>query len=199
MKSVFLFLLLVSSILLSQVDKDGNPIFNSLVISQETHEEYTIISNYYTVANNIDNPNSSAFVSSEPANEEVIEFVRTLPSYFFIIVRDQEVKVIIGVHSKLDGKKSSYYFNVMNLQTEEQIEIDCQTTGDITEFRAAELMKLYPDQSKEIKIGSNSLVIFDKICYSVQSFNSVRKEINNLVQEYRLYDNTISLESIIKY
>ncbi|MFY7815589.1 MAG: hypothetical protein ACOVRK_10445, partial [Chryseobacterium taeanense] len=82
--TILLFLISIESF--SQTDKNGNPIFNSLKIESIVYENIEIISNYYTIENNIDNKSSSVFIQENPTSEDYINFSTKLPSYFFIIV-----------------------------------------------------------------------------------------------------------------
>ena len=198
MKYIFLFCFGFYSFLFSQIDDKGNPIFNSIFISEDSLSNCIMHSNYYTISNNIDNPNSSVFVSIEPTNEEVLEFTRKLPSYFFIISSNHVASYMIMAMVRIENKKSIYSFNILNPNTGEQIEIPSNSKGDVTEFRAAELLNKYPDVSKELKIGPNRMILFDNIAYSIQYFNNLKNEVIELVKKYELHKNEIDLKSIIK-
>ena len=49
-----------------QRDKNGNPVFNSISTSEKTFDSFLLISNYYTLKNNIENKQSSVFISENP-------------------------------------------------------------------------------------------------------------------------------------
>jgi hypothetical protein len=46
-----------------QTDKNGNPVFNSVSTTEKSFDDFLLISNYYTLKNNIENKQSSVFVS----------------------------------------------------------------------------------------------------------------------------------------
>jgi hypothetical protein len=196
MKYFILLFLCLSSVSFSQVDNNGNPIFNSIAFAEDTLSTCILHSNYYTISNNIDNQNSSVFVNSNPTIEEIIKFSRELPSYFFIVSNNKIVSHMIMVLVKIEGKKSIYSFNILNPENGQQVELPSETKGDVTEVRAAELLKKYPDNSKELKMGPNSMIVFDKVAYSIQPFDKLTNEVIKLVDTYKLYKKDFDLKSI---
>ena len=59
MKYYLALILFLNIIIYSQVDNNGNPIFYSITVSEDTLENFSLSSNYYTITNNINNPESS--------------------------------------------------------------------------------------------------------------------------------------------
>ena len=103
---------------------------------------------------------------------------------------------MIMVLVSIEGKKSIYSFNILNPENGQQVELPSKTKGDVTEFRAAELLKKYPDNSKELKMGPNSMILFDKVAYSIQPFENLKNEVIELVDKYKLYQSDVDLNSI---
>lgn len=88
---LFVILILGCSTIPNQLDKQGNPIFNSIPIAEQEFEGYFVSYNYYTAVNNIANPNSSDFVNKQPTQKQLWEFCTNLPSYFWNIHKDNEM------------------------------------------------------------------------------------------------------------
>jgi hypothetical protein len=196
MKYLLTLFLFLNIIVCSQVDKNGNPIFYSIPISEDTLGNFLLSSNYYTISNNINNPESSVFVNENPSTEEIIEFVRTKPSYFFLVHQNQDVSTMIMILPRIDGKKSKYSYLIMNPNNNQQIELPCEISGDVTEIRAAELLKEYEKDSKELHIGPKSFILFGNVAYSTQSFDEVKNDLISLVTKYKLYEKDVDLEEI---
>src|SRR4051812_5174903 len=67
MNKVFLLILiLVAAKGSSQTDENGNPVFNSITLNEETVNDFQFSSNYYTLKTNIDNKHSSVYISDHP-------------------------------------------------------------------------------------------------------------------------------------
>lgn len=66
-KLLFAFIVLFTNTAFAQKDKHGNPIFNSISLSEENTNGYLFSCNYYTLRDNIENTNSSVFVSKAPS------------------------------------------------------------------------------------------------------------------------------------
>lgn len=196
MKFFSVLILFFNICIYSQVDDNGNPIFNSIPIDEISFDDYTLSSNYYTITNNVDNPNSSVFINENPSTNEITEFVRTKPSYFFIIQKNQIVSHMIMLFSRIEGKKSKYSFFVMNPNSKKSIEIPCHVTGDVTELRAAELLKEYKDDSQELKFGPKSMIVYGEVAYSIQPFEEVKSELIKLIDQYQLYKSDIDLDEL---
>src|SRR5687767_6929437 len=87
--SVFLFFL--ATISYSQTDHNGNPVFNSVSKSEETIDDFKIISSYYTLKSNIENKSSSVYISDNPTLNEISNAATNLPSDFFLIMKGQNL------------------------------------------------------------------------------------------------------------
>jgi len=196
MKKYFVFILLFSGLLIAQSNKNNNPIFYSAPIGEDTLNNYFLSASYYSISDNINNPNSSVFVNRNPSNEEIIKFARELPSYYFTIRKDSVAINMIMPLVKIEGKKSIYSFFILNIKTGEKAEIPCNTKGDVTEYRAAELISQYPNASKKLKSGGNSMILFNNIAYSIQYYKELKKELIENIEKYKLYDPEVKVSDL---
>ena len=57
--------------------------------------------------------------------EEIIEFVRTKPSYYFLVHKEQVVSTMIMILPRIEWKKIKYSYMIMNPNTKQQIELPC--------------------------------------------------------------------------
>lgn len=196
MKILLAVFLSLNVVIYSQIDKNGNPVFNSVPITIDTVNNFILSSYYYTITNNIDNPNSSVFVSEKPSDDEIINFARTKPSYYFVIQQNQVVSTMIMLLSRIEGKKSNYSFLIINPNTKKQVEISCESLGDVTEGRVVELVKKYDKQAMELKFGSKKMILFADIAYSIQPFETLKAEVVNLINKYNLYKTDVNLDEL---
>ena len=66
-KFLTILLMLAASQGFSQTDNNGNPVFNSISLSEDTIKDFSLLVNYYTLKNNIENKNSSpVFLTGSP-------------------------------------------------------------------------------------------------------------------------------------
>lgn len=185
-KSLFVFLFLGFP-LAAQIDSHGNPMFNSIFIVEDTLANCTLLSSYYTIGDNINNPESSVFVSENPSNEEIIKFARSLPAYFFMTLKSDTVLYGITCSCEIVDKKSRYSFLILEFSTNKSWQIFSETKGDIPELRAAELLQIRKEDSKELKIGNKNLFIFDETAYSIQSFTLLKDEVIRMIENDKLF------------
>lgn len=145
--SIISFLLFFTSVkLFSQIDKNGNPVFNSVNIEKTNLDDFEIISNYYTIKDNIDNKLSSVFVRETPSIEDFVNFSTKLPSYYFMLVNHGNVQ---GMAMLIPSPKDdSYFYNVIIPNNNSNIIIPSSLRGKITEHRAKELAVIKNNDSK---------------------------------------------------
>ena len=143
-----LFTILTFGNIYSQTDRNGNPVFNSIITNEQEFEEFNLVFNYYTIKNNIENKNSSVFISENPTLDEVEKFATELPSDFFLITKNQQISNLILIVSE-----PKMTFVVINMATNKRSEYDCKLRGDITENRANEIIKAKYDTDAKIKEG----------------------------------------------
>lgn len=128
----------------AQTDHNGNLIFNSVTTNTEKVDDFKLISNYYTLKNNIENKNSSVFISEKPTLAEIENAAVNLPSEFFVINKNQAtIKMIMVLYSQRK------YF-VLNPDTGQNEEFNCPLKGDISENRAKEIIENNYDSNAKI-------------------------------------------------
>src|SRR5688572_26656201 len=116
MKKLGLLLLTIFALtnLFGQLDKNGNPIFNSDLISEEKFDNFELTSSYYNIKENISNKKSSVYVSDNPTLDEYIKFSRDLPATFFIAHKGQTVICMIMLLQNNDNGKTTLTYNIVN-------------------------------------------------------------------------------------
>lgn len=181
---VFITLILIAK-LSAQVDKNGNPIFNSEVISEDKFDKFELTSSYYTIKNNIDNKNSSVFVSEKPTLEDYISFARNLPATFFIVHKGERVICMIILLQKNDNNKTVLTYNIFNPGSKKSIQVPCNVWGEISEKRAEELLKLNIDTTSRItELPNNGKgILFNGITYRIQPYEKLRSEILEIANQ----------------
>lgn len=131
---------------IAQTDKNGNPVFNSVSTNEETIKDFKLISNYYTLKNNIENKTSSVFISGNPTLAEIENAAINLPSDFFLVTKNQAIISMVMIQNI-----PTRQFLVINLMTGLQKQYTCSLKGDITENRANEIIKEGFDPAAKIK------------------------------------------------
>ena len=145
---IIIFTILAFGNVYPQTDENGNPVFNSIITNEQAFEKFNLISNYYTLENNIINKNSSVYISKKPSLNEIEKSATELPSDFFIITKNQQISNMI-----LIVNEPQMTFVVINMTSNKQSEYDFRLRGDITENRANEIIKAKYDPNAKIKKG----------------------------------------------
>lgn len=185
MKKAILFLTILSFVnSVAQTDKNGNPVFNSIIINEQGFEEFNLISNYYTIENNIENKNSSVYVAENPTRNEVEKFATELPSDFFLITKDQQMSNMILIVSE-----PNWAFIVINMATNKQSKYDFKLSGDITENRANEIItRKYDLEAKII----NGKLYFNNKKFKIITNEAINKALLSLINKKGLGKSTPS-------
>jgi len=170
---------------LGQIDDHGNPVFNSIQISEEKYDNFEMTSSYYTIDNNISNKSSSVFVSDNPTLNDYLKFARDLPSNFFIIHEGQNVLIMIMLIQKNEGSKTSLFYNIINPNNGKNTSVDCNIFGEISEKRAAELTNLKIDTTASvIDLPNNGKgLLFNGIVYRIQPYDKLKTEVIGIVNQ----------------
>ena len=163
-KFLMILLMLIAAQCFSQTDQNGNPVFNSISLSEATIKDFSLLENYYTLKNNIENKNSSVYISNKPTLNEIENAALSLPSDFFIVSKKQAAIHLI----MLLNKPTRQYF-VLNLTTRKQIQFPCSISGDITENRANEIIKE--------KYDSKAKINGDKLFFNKKQFTVISSQV----------------------
>jgi hypothetical protein len=183
--NLLLFTVFTLTNVFGQTDKNGNPIFNSDLISEEKFDNFELTSSYYNIKENISNRKSSVYVSDNPTLDDYIKFSRDLPATFFIAHKGQTVICMIMLLQKNDNGKTTLSYNIVNPNTKKSIQVPCNVWGEINEKRADELLKLKVDTSSVvIDLPNNGKgLLFNDIAYRIQSFDKLKAEIIEIVNQ----------------
>ncbi len=206
MKNLAVLLLIIFTLtnVFGQTDKNGNPIFNSELISEEKLEHFELTSVYYNIKENISNKKSSVYVSDNPTLDEYIKFSRDLPATFFIAHKGQTVICMILLLQKNDSNKTTLTFNIVNPNTKNSTQVPCTVWGEINEKRAYELLNLKTDTSSAIiELPNNGKgLVFNGITYRIQPFDQLKAEVIEIVNQIvgigKQTEETKDLEQYIK-
>ena len=175
---ILTFLILGLGQTFGQTDKNGNPIFNSVYIAEKTFDDFLLMSNYYTLKNNIENKQSSVFVSENPTLDQVEKSAINLPSDFFIMTK--ESKMVVMVMLQNDPKRQ---FMTIEMRTNRQSIFKCNLAGDITENRANEIIKERYDTTATIE---NGLLKFNGKVFKIISNKEIEEAVSALIKKQKL-------------
>jgi len=184
-----LFSFLFAAHCFSQTDPQGNPIFNSVTIKEETIKDFTFLSNYYTLTNNIENKISYVYISEKPNLDEIEDAAINLPSDFFVIMKKQAVLNLI----MLRNIPTRQYF-VVNPTTGKQRQFPCSIIGDITENRANEILK--ENYHRKTKIKGN-ILFFNNKKFTIISSDEIKKNVLEFIETHELNSDDSSLVKIL--
>lgn len=174
-KTLTLLLLFISVNSFSQTDRNGNPVFNSVSTNEETIKNFQLLSNYYTLQNNIENKGSSVYISDKPTLDEIENAAVNLPSDFFVLMKNQAIVNMVMILNKPTRR----YF-VINPTTLKQQQIPCSIAGDITENRANEIVKEKYDPKAKIEEGK---LYFNGKKLTIISTTEIKKNVLGLIEE----------------
>jgi hypothetical protein len=178
-KIILLLTISISLQLFSQTDKNGNPIFNSVTVSEEKINDYQLNSNYYTLANNINNKNSSVFISEKPTLDQIEAAATKLPSDFFLIIKDNSPVNMVMIAEKPSER---VFFVISPADGSNEI-FPCDIKGGITENRAKEII--------EAKFDKNAKIVVNKLFFNNKEFeiitnDEIKSKVKILIKDKKL-------------
>lgn len=190
-KLLTILLMFIATQCFSQKDHNGNPVFNSISISEDTLKDFNLLGNYYTLKNNIENKNSSVYISKRPTLNEIENAALSLPSDFFVVSKKQATLNLIMILNK----PTRQYF-VLNPTTGKQLQFPCSISGDITENRANEIVTKKFDPNAKIN-GDN--LFFNNKSFKIISSQVIKKHILDLIEAQKLsLGDTSSMKILTK-
>ncbi len=180
MKNITIIILVIFSIgqTFGQNDKNGNPVFNSVTINEKSIGDFLLISNYYTLKNNIENPLSSVFISEKPTLDQVEKAAGNLPSDFFIITKESKIVVMIMLQN--NPKRE---FMIIDVSTNETSTAPCNLQGDLTQKRVTEILKEGYDTTSKIE---NSVLTFNGKSFSIVPDTAIEESVLELIKREKL-------------
>jgi hypothetical protein len=174
--AVLMSLVMISGF--SQKVETPKPQFFSVITMEEIIGDFRLVSNYYPLKSNIDNPGSVVFISETPALYDIENSAANLPSDFFYVSRN---KVVLNKIMLLNKPVRNYY--VVNPQTGDQNEYECNLKGDITENRANEIVAEKVDPNARIE---GTKLYFNNKEFEIISTKDIREEVLALIDKYQL-------------
>ena len=161
-----------------QTDKNGNPIFNSVTVTEETIKDFQLSSNYYTLKTNIENKKSSVYISDNPTLDEIENASINLSSDFFLIVKNQAMLYLVLLQNK-----PTRHFLAVNLETRKQNQFPCTLAGDITENRANEIINEQYEKKSKIK---GKKLFFNGKKLTIISNKEIKTAVLELIEKEKL-------------
>lgn len=169
----------------SQTDNNGNPVFNSQQIEEiPLEKDYKLILNYYTLANNIENPLTSVYISKEPTNDEIIKAATEIMSYNFLLLKGQNIVDLIAIN-EIPNRE----FNVLNQATGKNKIFESEIKGNISEDRANEIIQNEYDKLAKIENGK---LYFNGKTHTIYSKKTLVNEVKKLIQKQKLLKDKVS-------
>jgi len=161
-----------------QTDENGNPVCNSVSTSEKLFNDFLLISNYYTLKNNIENRASSVFISESPTLDQIEEAAIKLQSDFFILTKKSKVVVMIIL---LNYPKQE--FMTIVIANNKQTTSSCKLSGDITENRANEILKEKYDPTAKIE---NNILTFNNKNFQIITNKEIEEAVFELIKKEKL-------------
>lgn len=191
MKAIFILVIIIlnSSQLFSQTDKNGNPVFNSISLSEKTFQDGLLIANYYTLKNNIDNKESSVFISKNLTLDEIQNAAVNLASDFFILTRKSKLVAMIMLQTK-----PAREWIIFTAATNKRETFPFTLSGDITENRANELMESKLDSLSTVE---NGILTFNNKKFRIITGNEIEREAIKLIEEQNLHKKKASKVTLL--
>ena len=161
--------------------------FRSVELQQVAYEEFSITAGYYPIACNINNRQSSAFISDSPSADEYVYFAQHQPSYYFLLHRQHELIRIIVLQQQSRNGHSTFFYTVIDPASGDRTRIGSQLAGDITQWRADELNVGPGNDDKVHRILSAATeshrFSFQQKHYRVQPYQAVWQEVKDLARD----------------
>ena len=176
-KTLAILLLFIATHSFCQTDPQGNPVFNSVSTGEDTIGDFRLLSNYYTLKNNIENKGSSVYISDNPTLDEISNAIH-LPSDFFVVMKGQNIVCIIMIISY--PEKS---FTVLDPDTKQLKHYKSPIKGDISENRANEIIKEKYDSAATIQ---KDKLIFNNRKLRIVPNEEIKQAVLDLIAKEKL-------------
>jgi hypothetical protein len=161
-----------------QTDNNGNPVFNSVSTSEKSFDDFLLISNYYTLKSNINNKQSSVFISENPSLIEIEKAALNLASDFFILTKKSKMVALVLLQN--DPKRE---FMTIVTSTNKQATVPCKLEGDITENRAKELIEENYDSTARI---GNGVLTFNGKKFQIIANQEIHDAVLQVIKKEKL-------------
>jgi hypothetical protein len=162
----------------AQTDKNDNPVLKSVLLAEDSVKNYILVSSYYPIKGNIDSKSSSAYLSEKPTMLETENAALTQASDFFLIVKNHSI-LEVAMLEHTNGWK----WLVINPMKGGGRSFEFKVKGDITENRAAELVRNRYDTAARIK---GEVLSFNGKTMGIVSNSKIRASLLQLIDRERL-------------
>ena len=171
--------LLCATTSVAQTDHNGNPVFNTIPMGEDTlGGGFRLLANYYTMKDNIDNKGSSVYIADQPTTDQIATAATRLPADNFILLKGSTVIKIILVN---------YYpqkwILVITPGVQQPKKYKNPLKGEIAENRASELIKEKYDPAASIRDG---VLTFNNSHYSITPNQATKAAIMELIMKEHL-------------
>jgi hypothetical protein len=140
-KQILTFIaILLRLISFAQTGHNGNPVFNSIPMGEDSVGGCKLLANYYPLRNNIDNKTTSVYISDSPDIDQTAKAATQLPADFFILTRNNQVIKLILINNYPEK-----WILVSTPGESEPKRFRNPLKGDIAENRANELLRGHYD------------------------------------------------------
>jgi hypothetical protein len=173
----------------AQKDKNGNPVFNSITTNTESINDFQLLSNYYTLKNNIENSGSSVYINDKPSLKDIEKAAIELPSDFFLILKKSQMVALILILNKPERS-----FLVVDPGTGNKTNYLCALQGDISENRANEIIKEAYDPNATIK---EDKLFFNNKGLTIIKNTAIKEQVVRLIDQNKLTLNASSKTTVL--
>lgn len=181
LSSIFLFSF---SCLIAQTDTNGNTIFNSVLTNEQELEGTLLLSNYYTLNNNIDNKFSSFYIADQPTLDEIEMAMTNYPSNFYILTKESKVIAIITFLSHPTNE-----IHIKTLANNADTNVSHNLIGDLTEDRANEVIRENYDNLAVVEQGK---LFFNQKEFVIISNQEIEDAVISLIKKKKVYKKKAS-------
>jgi hypothetical protein len=175
-KQILTFIaVLLRLISFAQTGQNGNPVFNSIPMGEDSVNGCKLLANYYPLRNNIDNKTTSVYISDSPDIDQTAKAATELPADFFILTRNNQVIKLILINNYPEK-----WILVSTPGESEPKRFRNPLKGDIAENRANELLRGHYDSSAAVSKGNLS---FNGKRYKITTNEEIRSAVITLIQK----------------
>jgi hypothetical protein len=176
MKQALAFIaILLPLISFAQTDQNGNPVFNSIPMGEDSIGGCKLLANYYPLRTNIDNKTTSVYISDSPNIDQTAKAATELPADFFILTRNNQVIKLILINNY-----PQKWILVSTPGESVPRKFKNPLKGDIAENRANELLRGHYDSTAAISDGNLG---FNGKRYKITSNAEIRSAVITLIQK----------------
>ncbi len=148
------------------------------MVSEEKLGELGLSTSYYTLKNNIENPQSSVFIAAAPTLDQIERAATSLASNFHVLTKNQQVMGLILFSSEAPRK-----LLVINPATGSKKDYASKLQGDMSESRAKELLANGYDAKAALH---GSTLLFNEHRLQVYSNEDAREAVVKLIKSQKL-------------